>query len=395
LDYAFSELGAKIMGHFLVVGAGFAGAVYARTLADAGYNVTVIDKRDHIGGNAYDYVDENGVRVHRYGPHLFHTNNEGVVTWLQRFTDWLPYEHRVKALLPDGRPVPLPINRDTINAVFGKTLEDDRQTEAFLISCAENVAEPKNAGDYLKSKIGTRLTDLFFRPYTKKMWNLDLEDLSPSVVKRIPLRTDLDDRYFPNDRFQCLPAKGYTAVFESILSHPNIHLKLSTVFTHEMESSFDHCFNSMPIDEYFDFALGELPYRSIRFHAQTRDAATIPAWGVSNYTDMGPFTRETYWQSLPGHRVSPGLLTTVTVEEPCDYRENGHERYYPVKTADDRYGLVYKKYQELAREKNEVTFIGRCGTYQYLDMDQVINQSLHGVNVFLSAYTKATSDSLA
>ena len=379
------------MGRFLIVGAGFAGAVYARTLADAGHNIVVIDRRDHIAGNAYDYVDENGVRVHRYGPHLFHTNNEHVVRWLQKFIDWRPYEHRVKAVLPDGRAVPIPINRDTINAVFGTTLDNEAQTEAFLMSCAETQSDPKNAADYLQSKIGIRLTDLFFRPYTKKMWNLDLEDLSPLVVKRIPLRTDTDDRYFPNDRFQFLPVGGYAALFESILRRPNIRVVLSTPFRHEMEADYDHCFNSMPIDEYFKFAFGELPYRSIRFHAQTRRATTIPAWGVSNFTDAGPYTRETYWQSLPGHRVSAGDLTTVTIEEPCDYQENNHERYYPVKTADDRYGVVYRKYQQLAEKMRRVTFIGRCGTYQYLDMDQVVNQSLRGANSFLSAVTDSGS----
>jgi UDP-galactopyranose mutase len=369
---------------FLVVGAGFAGAVYARTLADAGHSVTVIDKRNHIAGNAFDFIDASGVRVHRYGPHVFHTNNKNVFDWLGRFGEWVSYEHRVRARLPDMRYVPLPINRDTLNTLYERNLQTEDEVERFLGSCAENVPYPANAADYLHSKIGVLLTDLFFRPYTKKMWALDLEELSPSVVKRIPIRFDSDDRYFPNDAYQALPRHGYTAIFESIFSHENIEVKLSTTFDRKLASSYSHCFNSMPIDEYFKFSMGELPYRSIKFHSEVRDSSSLPSWGVTNFTDTGRFTRETYWQSLPGHRIDNNPLTTVTIEEPCDYRDNGRERYYPVKTADNRYGELYKRYSELAAELTNMTFIGRCGTYQYLDMDQVVNQSLQGVERFIS-----------
>ena len=368
----------------LVVGAGFAGAVHARTLAEAGYDVRVIDRRSHIAGNAFDNVDGNGVRVHRYGPHLFHTSNARVVAWLQRFGSWVPYDHRVRAALPDGRFVPIPVNRTTINAVFGTTLTSAEDTEAFLKTVAEPIAAPRNAAEYLASRIGTRVTDLFFRPYTKKMWELDLEDLDEAVVRRIPLRFDDEDRYFPGDRFQLMPQHGYTAIFDAIFDHPRIEVALRTTYEHGMEKTYDHCFNSMPIDVFFDQRLGELPYRSIRFHHRTEQGVGQRDWSVTNFVDVGPFTRETSWHLIPEHRVTETGRCTVTREEPCSYKDNNFERYYPVKTADGRYQVIYKAYKALADNLPAMTFIGRCGTYQYLDMDQVINQSMAGVEKWLA-----------
>lgn len=373
------------MKQVLVVGAGFAGAAYARTLAEAGFGVDVIDRRDHIGGNAFDYVDDNGVRVHRYGPHLFHTSNGRVVEWLRRFGDWVPYIHRVRARLPDGQTVPLPINRDTINAVFDLTLASEQAVRDFLASVSVPITAPRNAAEHLHAQIGIRLTDLFFRPYTRKMWALDLEDLDPAVVKRIPLRYDTDDRYFPDNPYQTMPANGYTAVFAAILDHPSISVSTSTSYQPGMEQAYCHCFNSMPIDEFFDCELGELPYRSIRFHQHTTPAHDERDWSVTNYTDSGLFTRETWWHVIPNHRVRDTGRFSITVEEPCDYRDNNRERYYPVKTSDRRYQQLYARYAEMAAGLLGMTFIGRCGTYQYLDMDQVINQSLAGANRWLDA----------
>ena len=367
----------------LVVGAGFAGAVYARTLAEAGFHVDVIDQRDHIAGNAYDAVDANGIRVHRYGPHLFHTSNERVVAWLRRFGTWVPYTHRVRAVLEDGRFVPLPVNLDTINAVFGTTLVNETDTAAFLARIAEPIKNPRNAADYLNARIGRQLTDLFFRPYTKKMWTLDLEDMDEAVVRRIPLRFDTEDRYFPNDRFQMMPRDGYTALFDSILDHSRITVAVRTSYERGMEREYVHCFNSMPIDVFFDQTLGELPYRSIRFHHRSEAVAAERGWSVTNFVDGGPYTRETWWHLLPGHIQTETGLHTLTQEEPCDYKDNGFERYYPVKTADGRYQAIYAGYKELADKLPGMNFIGRCGTYQYLDMDQVINQSLTGAEKWL------------
>ena len=368
----------------LVVGAGFAGAVHARVLAEAGYTVHVIDRRPHIAGNAYDEVDENGVRVHRYGPHLFHTNNERVVEWLKRFGSFVEYQHKVEALIDDGRFVPLPVNRRTIETVFATSLPDADAAERLLRDVAVPIDSPANAAEHLRSQIGDRLTDLFFRPYTRKMWALDLEEMSAAVVQRIPIRTDDEDRYFPTDRFQMLPAQGYTAVFANILDHDAITVSLSTEFDRSMTAEYGHCLNSMPIDEYYEGRFGPLPYRSIRFHheRQAHDA-TFGAAPTINFTDSGPITRQTDWSLLPGHRVTDGPFKTVTREEPCDYRDNALERYYPVKTSDGRYDEVYRRYKALADDEGGMTFIGRCGTYQYLDMHQVINQSLAGAERFL------------
>ncbi len=366
----------------LVVGAGFAGAVYSRLLAEAGYEVDVIDRRDHIAGNAFDSVDRNGIRVHRYGPHLFHTNNKRVVDWLRRFGDWVPYEHRVRAMLEDGRFVPIPVNLTTVNTVFDVDLKGP-ETEAFLASKGEPVANPQNAGEYLNARIGRELTDLFFRPYTKKMWTLDLEDMDESVVRRIPLRYDTEDRYFPNDAYQMMPRDGYTSVFKRIFDHQRIRVSLNTAYSPGMETSYVQCFNSMPIDVYFEQSLGELPYRSIRFHTRDERIDEDRSWGVTNFVDLGKYTRETWWHVIPGHVVNETGRRTLTLEEPCDYKDNDFERYYPVKTADGRYQKIYQDYKRLADDLPNMSFIGRCGTYQYLDMDQVINQSLTGAEKWL------------
>ncbi len=369
----------------LVVGAGFAGACYARELAEAGHHVSLIDRRPHVAGNAFDEVSADGVRVHRYGPHLFHTNNGDVVAWLRRFGTLVPYEHKVEATVPPGRRVPLPVNRQTINAVFGLSLADSDAVAAFLLSQGEPIAEPRNAGEYLRSRIGPVLTDLFFRPYTRKMWALDLEDLDAAVVKRIPLRDDDEDRYFPNDRHQYLVQDGYTALFERLLDHGRIEVTLGQDFERDMLGGFDACFNSMPIDVFFDDAFGPLPYRSIRFHHRSEpDCYGGGHASVTNFTDAGPYTRETDWARLPGHRVTESGRKTVTLEEPCDYADNDYERYYPVKTSDGRYEAIYARYKDLAERTGACQFIGRCGTYKYLDMHQVINQSRAGAQRWLA-----------
>jgi UDP-galactopyranose mutase len=376
----------------LIVGCGFAGATIARELAEADYNIDMIDQRPHVAGNAFDQVDENGIRIHRYGPHLFHTNNKKIVDWLTRFGEFVPYEHRVQALLPDGRCVGLPVNRQTINDIFDLSLNDAESVRAFLATQARDIPNPINASDYLAANIGTRLTDLFFRPYTKKMWGLDLEDMDTSVVQRIPLRFDDEDRYFPNDAYQMMPRHGYTRIFGNILDHPRIRITLDQSFDITMLSEYTHCFNSMPIDTFYDDRFGPLPYRSIRFHHHTVpfDATRGSATTV-NFTDSGPLTRETDWSRLPFHVAERGPNKTITREEPCDYTQNNHERYYPVKTSDGRYQAVYAQYKALAAEAGNVTFIGRCGTYQYLDMHQVINQSLvHASDWIANTHTGRT-----
>ncbi len=368
----------------LVVGAGFAGAVHARELAEAGFEVNVLDRRGHLGGNAYDEVCATGQRVHRYGPHLFHTNNEQVVRWLRRFSAFVPYQHRVQALLADGRRVPLPVNRATINAVFGLRLRDAQAVRDFLRTQAVPDTAPANAAAFLYASIGKLLTDLFFRPYTRKMWALELEELDAAVVRRIPIRFDDESRYFPDQRFQMLPRHGYARLFEAILGHPRIRVTLNQAFDARLLAGYAHCFASMPIDEFFAGRFGPLPYRSIRFHHEIRAAsAASPGAATVNFTDAGPLTRETDWSLLPCQPAPGSALTTVTREEPCDYLANDLERYYPVKTSDGRHQATYAKYKALADATAGISFIGRCGTYQYLDMHQVISQSLTRVRAWL------------
>jgi UDP-galactopyranose mutase len=370
----------------LIVGAGFAGTVYARTLAEAGHTVRVIDRRPHVGGNAYDYVDANGVRVHKYGPHIFHTRSTRVLDWGRRFSDWVPYTHRVRALLPDGGLAPLPINLETVNRVLGTRCERADEVAAQLRRVALPIDRPANAAEHLYSQIGRELTDLFFRPYTRKMWALDLEDLAAAVVKRIPLRLDRVDSYYADEDVQQMPADGYTPMFERALDHPGISVELNTAFDRTMLDRSTFCFNAMSIDDYFDYRLGELPYRSLRFRSRTAASRPLRGWTITNFTDDGPLTRETAWQEFPRHIVTDTGRGTFTTEEPCDYRDNGYERYYPVRTADGRYQKVYAQYLELAEGTPDMRFIGRCGTYQYLDMDQVINQSLTGAEEWLKRH---------
>jgi UDP-galactopyranose mutase len=330
----------------LVVGAGFSGAVVARELAEAGFLVTVIDQRDHVAGNAYDAHNEVGLRVHRYGPHLFHTSNARVIEWLSRFTEWVPYRHRVKALLADGRFVTLPVNRET-TAVVGRE----------------------------------RVLDVFFRPYTRKMWGAELEAIDPDILHRVPIRDDLNEEYFPNDTFQALPVDGYTALIARVLAHERIELVLSQAFEHSLEAGFAHVFASMPIDEYFGYALGRLPYRSIRFHTYTLPVPRLLPVATVNFTHDAPYTRMTEWKLLPGHGAAVGH-TTITIEEPCSYEENGFERYYPVKDREGVNRRLYARYASMT--PSHVTFIGRCGLYAYLDMHQAVNSALAVSAAFLA-----------
>ena len=379
----------------LVVGAGLAGAVHARQLADAGLRVHVIDRRPHIAGNAFDEVGPDGVRIHRYGPHLFHTANKTVLDYVKRFAEWVPYTHRVKAVLPTGQLVPLPINLDTLNLVFGTKLANETEARARLAEAAVPIANPANAAEYLASQIGIELRDLFFRPYTKKMWAIDLENLEASVVKRLPLRFDRNDTYFADSDTQIMPRHGYAAFVQNILCHPLISVAVSTAFDHCMLADFDYCFASLAIDEYYRYCEGMLPYRSIRFHHRSEPfPAQAGVWAehdgadfsVVNFTDDKAFTRETAWHRLPYHVHEKTGRSTITQEEPCDYRDNNFERYYPVKTVDGVNEAIYARYKTLAEaDSGHITFIGRCGTYRYLDMDQVINQSLLSAERWLRA----------
>lgn len=329
----------------LVVGAGFSGATIARYMAEAGYRVDVIDRRDHIGGNAYDYTNEHGIRIHKYGPHIFHTSNVKVVEWLSKYTEWLPYKHRVKALLDDGRFATLPVNKQT-RAMVGEE----------------------------------RVVDVFYRPYTKKMWGKEIEQIDPDILARVKIRDDENEFYFPDDTFQFMPKNGYTEVFAAILDHYAITVSLETSFEKRLSENYLHTFNSMPIDEYFAYDQGDLPYRSIKFHTYTIPAPILLPTATVNFTHDEPYTRVTEWKHFPNHGKNPAY-TTLTVEQPCDYKENEEERYYPVKDIAGTNRMLYQNY--LKRAPKNTTFIGRCGLYAYLDMHQAISSAQETARQFL------------
>lgn len=357
-------------GHYdyLVVGAGFAGAVMAERLArDGGKRVLVIDRRDHIGGNAFDHHDAAGILVHRYGPHIFHTNSQEIVDYLSRFTDWRPYEHRVLADI-DGLRVPMPINRTTLNSLYGLDLQDDADTAAFLATRAEPVDPVTSSADVVISKVGRDLYETFFRGYTRKQWGLDPSDLDKSVTARVPTRTDADDRYF-TDSFQAMPADGYTAMFTAMLDHPLIDIELETSFEEACARvSYDRLVFTGPVDEYFGYRYGKLPYRSLEFRHETLEQEWLQPVAVVNYpSEDVPYTRVTEYKHLTGQSAA---RTSITHEFPSA----AGDPYYPIPRPENE--ALYKRYAALVRATTDVLFVGRLATYRYYNMDQVVGQAL-------------------
>lgn len=352
----------------MVVGAGFAGAVMAERLAsDAGKRVLVVDRRPHIAGNAYDHHDAAGILVHRYGPHIFHTNSDDVFEYLSRFTDWRPYEHRVLADV-DGTLVPMPINRTTLNALYGLDLSSDAEVEAFLASRAEPVDPIRTSADVVISKVGRELYETFFQGYTRKQWGMDPSELDKSVTARVPTRTCTDDRYF-GDRHQAMPAQGFTRMFEAMLSHPNIDLLLGVDYADVRDAyPHDHLVFTGPIDEYFSYRYGRLPYRSLRFEHRTLNEERHQSVAVVNYPDEAvPHTRITEYKHLTG-QIAP--QTSVTYE----YPSATGDPYYPIPRDENQ--ALYKRYEALALAEPHVSFVGRLATYRYYNMDQVVGQAL-------------------
>ena len=355
----------------LVVGAGYAGSVMAERLASqCGQSVLVIDRRDHIAGNAYDYHDEHGVLVHRYGPHIFHTKAMHVVDYLSRFTDWRPYEHRVRAKVGD-QLLPIPINRTTVNELYGLDLKTDEEVAAFYAERAEPIEYVRTSEDSVVSKVGRDLYEKFFRGYTRKQWQRDPSELHASVCARIPTRTNTDDRYF-TDPHQKMPAGGYTAMFERILDHPLVEVRLETDF-HEIEGEveYGHLVYTGPVDRFFDYEYGALPYRSLEFELRnepTPDRGLVQPTGSINFPSPDvPWTRITEFRHLSGQEHDS---STLAVEYP---RSEG-DPYYPIPNDETR--ALYKRYAARAAELPDVTFVGRLARYQYLDMDQVVGQAL-------------------
>lgn len=350
----------------LVVGAGFAGSVMAERLASQlGKRVLVVDKREHIAGNAYDHLDEHGILVHRYGPHIFHTNSDEVVEYLSRFTAWHPYEHRVLASV-HGKLVSVPINLRTVNELYDLTL-DAAGMRQFLAQRVVPCANIRTSEDIVLSRVGRELYETFFRNYTRKQWGLDPSELDSSVAGRIPVRFDHDDRYF-TDSFQAMPLNGYTRMFERMLDHPRIKVQLGVSFE-EVRKEFPdaHIVFTGPIDEFFGFRFGPLPYRSLEFRHETLDTPRFQPVGVVNFPNEHEYTRVTEFKTLTGQTHAK---TSIVYEYP---RASG-DPYYPIPRPEN--AALYARYKTLAEQTPNVTFCGRLANYKYFNMDQVVAQAL-------------------
>jgi len=351
---------------YLIVGAGYAGCVLAERLASQrGKKVLLIDRRSHIGGNAYDSLNEHGIRIHHYGPHLFHTNSETVVSYLSQFTEWHPYEHRVRSLV-NGLLVPMPINRNTVNQLLGCAYRTDEEVENFFEGEREAIQEIKNSEDFVVSKVGRRLYELLYRGYTRKHWGREPSLLSPSVCGRLPVRTNIDDRYF-DDRFQAMPLHGYAAMFSAMISHKNIHTELHTQFVDVPQNRFDRLIFTGPIDEFFGHSFGALAYRSLRFEFETHEKEFVQPVAQINYPNDFDYTRTTEFKHITG-MLKP--KTTVAKE----YSLSEGEPYYPIPQRE--FLDLYQRYLSEAKKLSTVFFVGRLATYQYYNMDQVVAQAL-------------------
>jgi UDP-galactopyranose mutase len=354
------------MFDYLIVGAGFAGSVLAERLArGSNKKVLICDKRSHVGGNAYDHYNEAGILVHKYGPHIFHTNSREVFEYLSRFTEWRSYQHRVRASV-DGQTVPIPINLDTINTLYGLNLTSF-EVEEFFQKVAEPCEQIRTSEDVVVSRVGRELYEKFFRNYTRKQWGLDPSELDATVTSRVPTRTNRDDRYF-TDTYQAMPLHGFTRLFENMLDHPNIKIMLNCDYREiEKEIPFREMIYTGPVDAYFDYRYGKLPYRSLEFKHETHDMAVYQPAPVVNYPNEHLYTRITEFKYLTGQEHSK---TSIVFEFP---RSEG-DAYYPVPRKEN--ADLYAKYKALAQTSSGVHFVGRLATYKYYNMDQIVAQAL-------------------
>ncbi|BAS59605.1 UDP-galactopyranose mutase [Leptolyngbya boryana NIES-2135] len=354
------------MFDYLIVGAGFAGSVIAERLASqSGKKVLICDRRNHIGGNAYDHYNDAGILVHRYGPHIFHTNSRDVFDYLSNFTAWRPYEHRVLASV-DGLLLPIPINLDTINKLYGLKLTSF-QVEEFFASVAEQKDYIRTSEDVVVSKVGRELYEKFFRNYTRKQWGMDPSELDKSVTARVPTRTNRDDRYF-TDTYQAMPLHGFTRMFENMLTHPNIKVMLNVDYREiQKVIPYREIVYTGPVDEFFDYRFGKLPYRSLEFKHETHDKPLFQSAPVINYPNEHAYTRATEFKYLTGQEH---LKTSIVYELP----QAEGDPYYPVPRPEN--AEIYKKYKAIADATPNVHFVGRLATYKYYNMDQVVAQAL-------------------
>jgi UDP-galactopyranose mutase len=351
---------------YVVVGAGFAGCTIAERIANVlNKKVLIIEKRNHIGGNAYDCYNEDGILVHKYGPHIFHTNNKIVWDYLSNFTKWRLYQHRVLAYV-DGKYVPFPINLDTINILYNKNFSSE-DFKLFLETVRKKNEKITNSKDVVTSQIGEELYEKFFQWYTKKQWDIFPDELSPEVTARIPVRFNRDDRYF-TDRYQGVPEYGYTRLFENLIDSKNIHILLNTDYKEVInEIKFEKLIYTGPIDYFFDYKYGKLPYRSIRFEFETLSCEYYQPVATVNYPNDYDFTRITEFKHITG-QIHP--KTTIVKEYPT----SEGEPYYPI-PQNENYE-IYRLYEKEARMLTNIYFVGRLASYKYYNMDKVVDEAL-------------------
>lgn len=348
----------------LIVGAGFAGLVMAERLTAAGKSCIVIEKRNHIGGNAFDYYNEVGVLAHKYGPHLFHTKSQVIFDYLSQFTDWIPATYKTVSHVR-GKVWDIPINLNTFEQLIGVKHRNSADMAAYLEKVRVDIPNPRNAEEAVISKVGWELYEMFYKAYTIKQWGRHPRELEPSVTARIPIRTNRNDLYF-DDPWQCMPKEGYTAMFHRMIAD-KFPVLLNTSFPFGCERT--HTVYTGPLDGYFDFKLGRLPYRSLQFK-NTNHICHLKQSVVSEVYPDAPFTRRTEVKHVTG-QVCPN---TTTCEEYPEEHDESNEPYYPIPSGESR-GLN-AAYKELAAKERNVTFTGRLATYKYLDMNQVIGSAL-------------------
>lgn len=373
----------------VIVGAGISGATLAeRYVSQLNKKVLLLEKRDHIGGNCYDYYNDDGILISKYGAHLFHTNFEDVWQYVQQFSEWYPYEHRVKAYV-DGQLVPVPVNITTVNMLFGENIRNEQEMNEWLEKHQVHNSNPQNGEEAALARVGQILYQKLFKNYTKKQWDKYPSELDAEVLNRIPVRNNFDDRYF-SDKYQALPKEGYTKIFEKMLSHPNIEVRLNTDYfdIRDSLSGYEKLFYTGPIDQFFDFkfSVGKpLEYRSLNFVWETHDKEFYQSNSVINYPNDYDFTRVVEYKYFTNQKHPK---TTISKEYSCNYEPGKNEPYYPVPNPENR--EVYAKYQAEAEklESQGIYFVGRLANYKYFNMDQAFKAALE---LFYSLHPKGKS----
>lgn len=366
------------MKHVLIIGAGFSGAVVANILANQGYTVDIIDQRMHLAGNCHTERDsETGIMIHKYGPHIFHTDNKKVWDFLGKFTKFMPYINRVKTTY-NGMVYSLPINLHTINQFFGKAY-NPKEAEVFIRSIGDaSIDNPKSFEEQALKYLGRQLYEAFFKGYTKKQWGLDPVELPATILKRLPVRFNYDDNYF-NHKYQGIPLDGYTSIVKKMLDHPNISIRLNEKVSNELSDGYFHTFCSGAIDEWFGYSEGHLGYRTLDFQ-EIRCSGDFQGCAVMNYGN-----EETAYTRISEHKYfSPweSHSKSIAFREYSRTCESGDIPYYPIRLIGEQ--KVLKGYVAKAKKLRNVSFIGRLGTYRYLDMDVTVEEALDAANKFVN-----------